>query len=499
MRRIALFFCFFVALTLLALQLPLGNFVKYANDQFAAVLMSREEYGARLGVTVDEVVKSIRYQDKKNGEKSYITHRHIMALMCQENPWLNIRINNRQGFSRGGQEGLTQVIDATAWRLLNSPRFERGRCLYVRNLENGVCADLRARVNNPRCSIELGACYYNEKLKQARGNPYYAFVGYNTGSIYKAYKANGLSSFVRGYNALASGKLCAKARANPQTWIAMYKKIYELTGGTFKTDDAEHIPVSSMNWPKDPSKWPTPRNIAQSWWDSPAGRAVAQSLGRGVDEYDRERQRQEEEARRLAEQRNREEERRRWLDSLFGKNKYDNMKAKAFLSCDLNTDGTVVLRWSCPSGTTMSKGFGVNGSGFDTSGAGAGMVISDVYGDEEYVLQCLRGYEIYAEQRCTISADDNMLQYDNGVNTADDEVLRNIIPDGVFMDIKYNNGNVMWATSGTEYCIIMADRFEKSGLRGIMRIGIPRENTLIKLDCDSKYGRAVKYKQIMVR
>ncbi len=485
-----------LAVFVLLAQLPIDTIANNIYGQLAAV-MSRAEYGARLGVTVDEVVKSIRYQDKKNGEKSYITHRHIMALMCQENPWLNIRINNGQGFSRGNQEGLTQVIDRTARGLLRGS-MARGRCTYVNKLENGACSDIRARVNNPRCSIELGACYYNEKLKQARGNPYYAFVGYNTGSIYRAYKANGLSSFIRGYNALASGKLCAKARANPQTWIGMYKKIAELTGGTFKTDDAQHIPISSMNWPKDPSKWPTPQNIAQSWWNTPAGQAVARGIGQGAQGYAQEQQRRDEEARRRAEQQKRDQQRARWLDSLLGK-KTDapNITPKATLTCN-EVEGGVRLRWSCPRGTTFSRGIGTLGAEFETRGAGAGSVSSVPKDGTKYTIQCIKDQQIYAEASCTPPIITTTDEQENNAPELSSG-LRDIIPKGVVMRIEYEQGNLIWATLGTSACILKAGNKQKEGARGILAIGIPSQNTLVTLACKTPVGKAVKYKQIIVK
>ena len=520
MKRAVLSISLIIAVFAFVLQLPIGDIAMRVGGQLAAVL-SRADYGAKLGVTIDEVVKSLRYQDKKNGHRSYITHRHIMAMMCQENPKLNIRINNGQGFSRGNQEGLTQVIDKTARGLLYG-KMAGGRCRYVARLENGVCADLRARVNNPRCSIELGACYLNDKLKQARGNPYLAFVGYNTGSIRKTGAVNGGSAFNRGYDALSRGKLCAKARANPQTWSAMYKKIAELTGGTFKTGDAEHIPISSMNWPKNASKWPTPRSIGKSWWNSPAGRTISKAFGGQPQpqpqQPPQQSQKQMSSPQGQASQGQAPSQQSGSLGGTQGtvenptitstddneNRKSDDIEptygsidggtvtenAKASITC--KEDGqNVKISWSCPSSTTVSRGIATKGWHFNTHGAGAGVVKLPIMFGAEYTVQCISGHKIVSTDNCSVQS------YTD--DTIGSGVLKNNIPIGVVMHIEYNKGNVIWSTLGTDSCTIKAGNKTASGDAGVLYIGKPQKNTLIKLECDTINGKAIKYRRLIVR
>ncbi len=481
------------------LQLPMSDIAMRAQGQLAAVL-SPSDYGTKLGQTVHEVVLSIHKADEHYGRPKLITHAHVMAVMCQENPKLNIAVNNGQGFSRGNQEGLTQVIDATAKRLLNG-KAASGRCTYINQLEKGICSDIRARVSNPRCSIELGSCYFNEKLQQAGGDSMRAYVGYNTGSVKSSpSKANGLTDFVRGYNAIAKGGLCAKARSNISVWKAMWQRIAELTNGQFKTDGAEHIMTSTAGWPTSPDSIPTVKNIGNTWWKSITGQQVAQSQTQPQSSTST----QQPTTAQQSAQSPLGQSNASWLDRLLGNTSNTTtttVTPVATLTCGA-VASKVQLRWSCPSGTTVSRGFGTLGASFDTHGAGAGAVSSDPVSGAEYIVQCIKEHQLLAEAKCTApiveSVDDDPEV--GGSTTLPD--VQDSIPDGVVMHIDYerinNTSSIIWATLGTRECQLTAGALRKLGTSGSLPIDEPTQDILIKLECNTVHGKAVKYKKIVV-
>ena len=163
-----------------------------------------------------------------------------MAIMCQELPSLNTGRPN----SEGRLEGYTQVTNSTFKGLINGS-VAGGACSYIANLENGECADPESRVKNARCSIELGACLFNQLLTKCDGDEACAYNIYNTGSPYK--QANGLSDFLQGYQNLVKGQICAKSTYNKPVWDSIYYTVARLTGGRFNTDSAQIVQVSKRN------------------------------------------------------------------------------------------------------------------------------------------------------------------------------------------------------------------------------------------------------------
>ncbi len=73
------------------------------------------------------------------------------------------------------------------------------------------------------------------------------------------------------------------------------------------------------------------------------------------------------------------------------------------------SDKKTTLQWSCPSGTTVSKGSATYGQ-FNTRGAGAGLVRVPVdysLSRVTYTLQCLKSHQVLREGRCTRVSKDN--------------------------------------------------------------------------------------------
>lgn len=202
----------------------------------SVALLTMADTGTRIGNIVNDVVLDIR----AHHPGTPLTHAHVLAIMCQELPSLNASQVN----SEGRVEGYMQVIDSTFEGLINGS-YAGGACRYVASLENGACADPNSRMTNARCSLELGACLYSYNLMQAGGDAALAYNTYNTGSPNR--RANGLADFVAGYNNLTQGVACSKSSYNRPIWGAIMETVSALTGGTFKTDDAQHIAVSASN------------------------------------------------------------------------------------------------------------------------------------------------------------------------------------------------------------------------------------------------------------
>lgn len=489
-----------LAIFVISFQLPVSSIVSNMRVYIASV-SSLESIGSRLGQTVHEVVLNIRANDRDKGQRSYLTHAHVLAVMCQENPRLDIDIVNGEG----RREGLTQVIPSTARGLL-SGQMAGGECAYVSRLENGICANPEARISNPRCSIELGACLYNYELKRVRGDAKLAYNAYNTGRSDR--RANGQSDFVRGYNASVNGQLCAKADNNLSVWRAMNTKVAELTGGQFKTDGAAHSSISVAGWPTTEESIPTVENLGRSWWDSPIGRIVSsgqqysQPSAQAEQSVPQSSYRPSSTTKETANSPN-DTNNTSWFERLFGsKSEQDDViHAEASLLCS-ESGGKVQLRWSCPSGTTVSRGSTARGERFDTRGAGAGAVTVDSVPGAEYMVQCLQGHQIFAEAKCKIqyttqSTQESVGDYDTNNNTS--VKIYNRMPEGVTMDIKYDDGDIVWSTVGTRDCKIQVDDKNDTGTRGRLRIGIPTQTVLIKLECNTVHGKATKYKKIVVK
>ena len=214
-----------------------------------------KRYGEMLGLTVNDVVKNIHARHPN----SKLTQAHVLAVMCQELPSLNPGKLN----SEGRLEGLTQVIDSTFRGLINGS-MAGGACRYIATLENGECGRPEGRINNPRCSIELGACLFDHLLSRCNGDVVCAYNAYNTGSPYR--RANGLSDFVAGYNAFISGGICKKASARLGVWQSMVKTIHDITGGVYKPENiiAELIPHSQYMDEFSPTMYQS--QPQQSFW-----------------------------------------------------------------------------------------------------------------------------------------------------------------------------------------------------------------------------------------
>ncbi len=212
------------------LVVSIGGSIVYAYAS------SYNEIGLKIGGIVNDVVLNIHAQHPQ----LQLTHAHVLAVMCQELPSLSINDIN----SEGRQEGYTQVIIST-YQGLVSGSLLGGACAYTASLEGGACADPHSRTDNARCSIEVGACLYDYLLSQCNGDPACAYNGYNTGSIQRF--AQGTPDFVRGYNALSHGQLCAKAAFNRPLWESILHAVDVVTGGTFKTNAAAYVPSSKYN------------------------------------------------------------------------------------------------------------------------------------------------------------------------------------------------------------------------------------------------------------
>ena len=212
--------------------------IVYANGNIKTSYFdtASNSVGEILGNVVNDVVLNIHAQDPN----SLLSQAHVMAIMCQELPSLDAYQFN----SEGRLEGYTQVIDSTYQGLIDGT-IANGACSYIANIENGACRDPQSRIDNARCSIELGACLYNSLLTKCNGDIACAYNAYNTGSIYK--QANGLYDFTQGYNNLIRGRICAKAEYNKPVWESLYATVYRLTDGKLNTGLAEYIQKSPIN------------------------------------------------------------------------------------------------------------------------------------------------------------------------------------------------------------------------------------------------------------
>ncbi len=245
-----------------------------------------------------------------------------------------------------------------------------------------------------------------------------------------------------------------------------------------------------------------PQKIAQSFWQSSAGQTLSRAIGNQPEVQQRPVQQPQQAPRqqplppRLLPQVNTQgqsplgQANASWLDRLLGRVQSPVVQStpRASLTCDAS-DERVYLRWSCPNGTTISKGLGTLGAVFNTNGAGAGSVNSAPVSGAEYILQCIKDHQLYAEAKCTTPIREPA--FNNGT-------LYDSVPDGVVMSIEYDRGDIIWATLGTRACQLLVNDVRRLGTNGSVTIGEPKQDVLIKLECKTIHGDAVKYKKIVV-
>ncbi|MBL4644619.1 MAG: lytic transglycosylase domain-containing protein, partial [Candidatus Pacebacteria bacterium] len=220
----------------------------------AAVPQAGASYGNRLGQTVHDSVLNIR----ANVSNSLITHADVLAIMCIELPSFDI-----DTCSSAQACGLTQVTGDTFTSYVNN---NAGGCGYLRGAGASDKSVLRT---NPRLSIETGACIYNDLLKRYGGNRHEAYRAYNAGPGRRNSAAanRNANTFETCRGSILQGNLPAKSSHNPSVWSALMTKVSQLTGGTFKTDDAQHVPIAQSGWPNVAAN-PQDRlqQIARGWF-----------------------------------------------------------------------------------------------------------------------------------------------------------------------------------------------------------------------------------------
>jgi hypothetical protein len=281
----------------------------------------------------------------------------------------------------------------------------------------------------------------------------------------------------------------------------MRKKIAQLTGGLFRTNDAQHILTSAMGWPKDPSKFPSVKNLGNQWWKTSPGKSLSQFLngnknsggGNGGSMPKKNE---------MPYRNNTGSKKSGWFDNYFGKNNNkpritstSQKRRSAELSCRKQSNNNVLLRWVCPAGTSMSRGYTTNNGRFVTHGANIGSTAVRYNSQSTYIVQCIKGSSLFAEAKCKPNSSDQEV-VDSGV----EKKYVNKIPKGVVLHLDYNkNGDIVWSTLGASSCTIDVGGITGTGTSGKVRVGKPSETTLVELRCATSAGEAVRYKKIVVK
>lgn len=241
-----------------------SNVASEVYSQLAAsVGISAQAYGEKLGDSVHHAVLNIR----AHVPNSHITHADVLSIMCVENAGLNANV-----CASAGDCGLTQVIEGTFNMYVNR---NAGNCGYIRTSFSGSVS--HSNLSNPRLSIEVGACIFNDALRKCGGDRSCAYHIYNSGR-------KGGSPYVNRFNTCYEHTRIGKQfqKIGSTIWGDLIKKVSELTGGTFKTEDALNIPISASGWSStqlNPQEhW---KQITSGWQNSSLGQLFGGQSGLG--------------------------------------------------------------------------------------------------------------------------------------------------------------------------------------------------------------------------
>ncbi|GEM_PF-4831962 len=187
------------------------------------------------------------------------------------------------------------------------------------------------------------------------------------------------------------------------------------------------------------------------------------------------------------------QDRSSWVSRFLGGGRATTTK-KASLSC-ATIDSVTRLRWSCPNGTTVSRGYSDGKWQFNTHGAGAGAVSVSLELGTKYTVQCLGGHSILAEESCKIQ-DKPSKEAASYKFVLGDKV--DSVPSGVIMHIEYDNNTVTWATLGARECLMSVAGRKRIAKNGSLDIGEQSLDIYAELKCNTVHGKAIKYKKIVV-
>jgi len=403
MRQLLLSGSLVIASGLFILQLPSSILMTMKDTLMLAAVgdMSMRSYGVKLGIEVDEVVKNIHA--RINGAK--ITHADILTIMCMESAGL---IGRRDVItSSAGARGMTQVMPGTL-------------AYYARNHAGGFYLPNRPDLlySDSRYSIEAGALIFNHHLMNyiprhgELGGRRMAAIAYNGGPgrvrlpkerLPKETRDYAYKKLPHCYNRVKRGE----SPVDTSIWTVMVAKVVELTGGKMSLGGSAGVmsDIPSLQTPITNTINNPIERAAQEWWGSPAGRQVQQAQ----QQVPPQRMRQADGV--ISEQRNPvsrrdndavNREQASWIERFIYKR--DDQPLESKFKCT-RINGKIKLQWSCPSGTTVSRGYTPSGGTFDTHGASAGLIniVSDVMGT--YQLMCIQGHKVLAESDCEVTED----------------------------------------------------------------------------------------------
>ncbi len=401
MRNAILTTSLVIAVIMFVLQFPTDTLLSPARS-LGLVLQSQASYGEHVAVVIDKVVKNIHARIP-NAE---ITHADVLTIMCMESAGL---LGRRQTITSGaGARGVTQVMPATLRYYASS----HVGGFYLPNRPDLLYDDLRY-------SIEAGALIYNHHLMNyvprygnTRGRTK-AAIAYNGGPGRVNSRSLPRETYNYAYRKLPNcfNKIIrGQSPVNTSIWKSMMAKTVQITGGRLlgRVNGVASAIPSINTAPRLVDKITASNN---QWWQSSAGRRVAQSQLLAPGGYNNSTNSVDDSRTRKV----------NWLKSLFNNsvarstngndikkhntsqstNKNISKYPKAKISCQRRKE-LVRVKWTCPTGTTISRGTATKGVEFDTGGANVGVVVFKNIDKSEYILQCLKGHKLYARSRCSI-------------------------------------------------------------------------------------------------
>ncbi len=404
MRRLLLSLSFTLAIALVLLQFPnsIYTVMRDAVLSVAAVgsLSSQEAYGARLGEQVHAVVNNIHARVNN----SQITHVDVLTIMCMESAG---RVGDVQPIvSSAGARGVTQVMPDTL-------------AYYARTNKGGFYLDDRPDLlhSDSRFAIEAGALIYNNHLMNYV--PKYgpltgrtvAAIAYNGGPGRVGLPKDRLPKETRDYayrklpecfNQIKRGV----SPVNTTIWKAMVAKVWELTNGMMSLNGAPGIPSEVLAQSTVPqTSYNNPiQNITQRWWSSPKGRELQESMSTQPQTvapiYNS-----------IAPQEPQREQ--SWVERIFNTKEIPSnnktkiiTKAASSLECNTTPRG-VRLKWSCPSASTVTKGYAPDNKRFNTHGANIGSIHAIGAPEGEYKIVCIQSHRVLSEATCNAVIDES--------------------------------------------------------------------------------------------
>jgi hypothetical protein len=398
MKQVFLFTSLTLALGLLILQLPNSVYTAMSNAVLSVAaggalsdLSTEQEYGERLGIEVDAAVNNIHARIPN----SEITHADVLTVMCMESAGL---IGRRETITSGaGARGMTQVMPETL-------------AYYANGDIGGFYLDNRPDLlySDSRFSIEAGALIFNHHLMNyvPRYGPLngrtVAAIAYNGGPGRVGLPKSRLPRETRDY---AYNKLpnCfnqirrGTSPVNSTIWRAMVSKVWELTDGKMSLDGAPGVPSDVMSQSTTPaSTISRVQEIAQRWWESPQARNI-QRPGPPPQTV----QRAGQYAPQVHNTNNDQDDRQSWLDRLIYRDRQLTKEEVSSIECKA-TDRGVKIKWSCPSGSTITKGYAPDGQRFDTNGANTGAIHAIDAPSGEYKIVCVQSHKVLSKATCNV-------------------------------------------------------------------------------------------------